>query len=217
MPVGRAVAVAAVAGLVLASCSSGGEGTTNQPTASAAPSPTSTVSVPPAVSLTAPGSSLSFGDPASVIFEPTQQRGTVLELTVRKAKRGSIKDFSSFVLDDYTRSATPYYVNVTVENVGEGDVGGVPVPLWGVDAEDTLLPAASFTTSFNRCPSEPLPKKFGAGATMNTCLVYLAPDGGTMEAVSFRPDEEFIPIRWTGHVATPKPQPAKKPKKDRQR
>ena len=114
MPTGRAVAGALAAALTLASCSQGGGGTTDEPTASASPSPTSTVSVPPADTLTEPATHLSFGEPASVIFEPTQQRGTVLELTVEKAAEGKTKDFSGFVLDEYTRSATTYYVDVTV-------------------------------------------------------------------------------------------------------
>ena len=211
MSVSHVVAVSVVGALVLASCSSGDDDPADG-SASASPTPSSTVSVPSAVELTEPGSGLSFQESASVIFEPRSGRGSVLELTVKKATKGSIKDFSSFILDDYTKSATPYYVDVTVKNVGDGDVGGVPVPLWGVDAEDTLLPAASFTTSFRKCESSELPKKFAAGDSMSTCLVFLAPEKGTMEAVSFRPDQEFNPIRWTGDIATPKAEP-KKPKK----
>ena len=90
-----------------------------------------------------------------------------------------------------------------MKNVGEGDVGGVGVPLWGVNAANTLLPAVNFTTSFKPCPSKPLPKKFATGATLSTCLVYLSPDHGTLEAVSFRPSQEFNPITWTGDHRRP--------------
>jgi hypothetical protein len=215
MSMTRAAVAVTAAGLVLASCGSR-DGTSDASSASASPSPTSTVSVPAAVTLSEPGSNLSFGDTASVIFEPTQKSGSVLDLTVKKATKGSVKDFSAFILDDYTKAATPYYVNVQVKNRGEGDVGGTPVPLWGVDAANTLLPAATFTTTFRKCPSEPLPKSFASGDTMNACLVLLAPDGGTLKAVSFRPDQEFSPIQWTGDIATPKPEP-KKTKKPKQR
>lgn len=208
MPAARALAVAAVAAVTLAACGSG-ESTTEQPTPSATPSPSSTVSVPPTVNVTPAGADMAFGDSASVIYEPDEKRGTVLQLTVDKATKGSVKDFSSFILDDYTRAATPYYVDVTVKNVGESDVGGAPVPLWGVDADDTLLPAATFTTSFPKCASEPLPKKFAPGASTGTCLVYLAPEGGTLTGVSFRPDQDFDPIQWTGDITTPKPDPKK--------
>ena len=171
------------------------------------PSPSSTVDVPASVELTEVGADLAFGDTATVIHEPTKNAGTVLELTVEKAVEGTTDDFSGFVLDDYTRSATPYYVDVTVTNVGEGNVGGSPVPLWGVDAQNTLLPPASFTTTFRKCPSEPLPKKFEPEASFSTCLVFLAPDKGTMRAVSFRPNQEFDPIEWTGDIATPNAEP----------
>jgi hypothetical protein len=205
----RTAALTIAAGLVLASCGGDGEETAEEPTVTTSPSPSSTVNVPTTVELTEVGADLAFGDTATVIHEPDQKNGTVLELTVEKAVEGTTDDFSGFVLDDYTRSATPYYVDVTVTNVGEGDVGGAAVPLWGVDEQNTLLPPASFTTTFRKCPSEKLPKKFGPEASFSTCLVFLAPDKGTMRAVSFRPNQEFDPIEWTGEIAIPKPEPKK--------
>jgi hypothetical protein len=219
MSVTRAVVAVTAAGLVLASCGTDDGGTSDDPSASSSPSPTSTVSVPASVALSEPGSNLAFGATASVIFEPTQKRGSVIDLTVKKVTKGSVKDFSAFILDDFTKAATPYYVNVRVRNLGEGEVGGTPVPLWGVDSANTLLPAATFTTTFRKCPSEPLPKTFASGDTLNTCLVFLAPEGGTLKAVSFRPDQDFNPIQWTGDIATPKavPTKTKKTKKSKQR
>lgn len=206
----RAAATTLTVALLLASC--GGEAdeaAEATPSPSVSPSPSSTVNVPASVELTEVGADLTFGDSATVIFEPNQKRGSVLELTVKKAVQGTTEDFSGFILDEYTRAATPYYVDVTVENVGESDVGGTAVPLWGVDATNTLLPPATFTTTFRRCPSEPLPKKFGAGKKLSTCLVFLAPEQGTLEGVSFRPNQAFDPIVWTGEIVTPKPEPKK--------
>ena len=215
----RLIALAAVAGLALAGCSSDG----GQPDAatsasgsasasaseSATESPTADVSVPEGVSVTAQGSELEFGDSAVVAFEPDQKRSTLLQLTVTKAREGSIDDFKGFILDDkYKREANYYYVDVSVENVGEGDVGGAPVPLWGVNGENTLLPPVNFTTKFKKCASTPLPKKFEPGDSVDTCLVYLSPDKGSLEALSFRPDQAFDPIEWTGTV-----KPAKAEKK----
>lgn len=210
----RVAALAVASTLVLASC--GGDAdqkAVETPSPSVSPSPSSTVNVPTGVELTEVGADLAFGDSATVLYEPNQKQGTVLELTVKKAVKGNLKDFGGFILDDYTKSSTPYYVDVTVKNVGEGKVGGSVVPLWGVDARNTLLPAATFTTTFRRCPSARLPEKFAPDATFSTCLVYLAPDKGTMEAVSFRPNQEFDPIVWTGDIATPSPSPKPEPKK----
>jgi len=201
----RLCALALTTALVLAACGNGADEAAEQPTPRVSPSPSSTVTVPESVSLTDVGAELSFGDTATVIYEPDQRRGAVLELTVDKAVQGSIRDLSAFVLDERARASTPYYVDVTVENVGDGDVGGAAVPLWGVDADNVLLPPATFTTTFPRCPSEPLPRRFGPATSFKTCLVFLAPERGTLQAVSFRPNQDFDPIEWTGEIATPAP------------
>jgi hypothetical protein len=215
----RSLGVLLSTALVLSACGGDVEEPEAEPSPSptTSPSPSSTVAVPEGVELTEVGADLSFGDSATVIHEPNQRQGSVLTLTVNRARQGTTKDFSGFILDDYTRAATPYYVYVDVENVGEGDLGGGPVPVWGVDGDNTLLPPASFTTAFAKCPSEPLPKRFAPGDSFSTCLVYLAPDGGTMEAVSFRPNQEFDPIRWTGEVAEPKAEPKQRNRKKRNR
>ncbi len=72
-----------------------------------------------------------------------------------------------------------------------------------MNGENTLLPAVNFTTKFKNCASTPLPKKFEPGDSVDTCLVYLSPDKGSLEAVSFRPDQAFDPIQWTGTVEPP--------------
>jgi hypothetical protein len=211
----RLVALVAVAGLTLAGCSSGDKEPSAEASASpsasgsATESPTADVTVPEGVAVTAQGTDLSFGESAVVAFEPDQKRSTLLEMTVTKAREGSLDDFKGFILDDpYKRKANYYYVDVTVKNVGEGDVGGAPVPLWGVNGDNTLLPPVNFTTEFKKCPSTPLPKKFKAGDSVDTCLVYLSPDKGSLESLSFRPDQAFDPIEWTGDI-----KPAKVEKK----
>jgi hypothetical protein len=210
---GLSVAVLATVGaLALGGCSSGADDSTGGSSASpatpaggsASPSASSTVAVPDGVDLTAQGSKLSFGDTARVVFETTGNRGSVLALTVRGARRGRLSDFKGFILDDaYKQKAAYYYAQVTVRNVGDSDVGGVPVPLWGVNAADTLLPAVNFTAGFKPCPSKPLPARFAPGASLRTCLVYLSPNRGSLDALSYRPSQSYDPITWTGTVSPP--------------
>lgn len=197
---GRAAAVLLVASVGLAAC---GADETPKKTAPSVTLPTGNVNVPSGVTLTDAGAELKFGETATVAYEPNAERNTVLEMTVTAAQQGTIADLGSYVLDDRTKASVPYYVNVTVKNVGDGDVGQTPIPLWAVDSANTLIQASSFTNSFTRCPSTPLPTTFAPNATVSACLVYLVPDGGTLTGLSFRPLQAVAPILWTGTVTPP--------------
>lgn len=202
----RGVAVLLGSSIVLTGC--GGE--EKKPQASPSPTlPTSNVNVPAGVTLTEPGAELKFGESANVAYEPNERRNTVLELRVDGATKGRVTDLSSYVLDDRTKASTPYYVKVTVKNIGDGDVGQTPIPLWAVDNTNALLQASSFTNAFKKCPSTALPTTFAPNATFKTCLVFLVPDHGRMTGVSYRPLQEFAPIMWKGAV-TPPPAAEKK-------
>ena len=208
----RSATVLVVAALALAGCGGGGDGEkpTTKPSVTL---PTSDVNVPAGVELTKAGAQLKFGDKATVAYEPNAQRNTVLEMTVTGATEGTIGDLSSYVLDDRTKASTPYYVQVAVTNVGDGDVGQTPIPLWAVDDKNTLIQASSFTNSFSRCPSTPLPTTFAPNATVSSCLVFLVPDHGKLTGVSFRPLQAVAPIVWTGEVKPAAAPPTKKKKK----
>ncbi len=111
------------------------------------------------------------------------------------------------------KTGKPYFVRATVTNRGETDLAGRPVPLYIVDGTDTLVEATSFSSRFKPCEPGSFPEPFPAGATVETCLVFLAPDKGDLTAVSFRPTQEYDPITWTGALQKPKPpEPKKKDK-----
>lgn len=198
-------------GLVLSGC--GGSATPKAKPTTPTLTAQTQVPVPSGVTLTAYGSTLKFGETATVAYAPNDRRKSVLELTVLSATQGSISDLANYALEDRTRASRPYYVQVSVKNVGTGDVGHTPVPLFLVDNRNTLISASSFTNAFTRCPSPPLPAAFGPSATLTTCLVYLAPDHGTMTGMSFRAVQENAPILWTGTVKVPKAPAVKKTKK----
>lgn len=187
-------------------------------------SPTATTSaspylpVPEGVTLTPQGTHLKVGDQGVLAWEPRQDEVGVLDLTVTKLERTTTrKALSAWQLTKAQRQSTPYFVHVEVANAGDTDLGGRRVPLYAVNEENLLLESTPFASSFRPCPSTALPKRFGPGERAEVCLVYLAPHGGTLEAVSFRPEESFDPIIWTGEVekyVPPKPE-KKQPKKDK--
>jgi hypothetical protein len=208
----QAAALVAAAALTLTACS--GDDPVEASNGSASPEPTGspTSETPQDDKVTPAGTQLTFEDAATIAYEG-DGRSTLLELRVDSAQQGSLEDLQGFDLDDpYKKQGNYYYVRVAVKNVGKDTVGGVPVPLWGISGENTLLQAVEFQSSFAKCPTEPLPDKFKPKDTFKTCLVYLSPDKGTLQGVSYRPTEQYEPIEWRGPVKMlPKPKKPKKP------
>lgn len=209
-----ALAALTVAVLVLSGCGGSGDGPEQQQDAQASPTPVSpsgNVEVPEGVTLTEAGAELEFGETATVAYEANPRRSSVLELTVRSVREGEIADFSSYQLDARTKRSRPYYVRVSATNIGEGDLSRVPVPLLAVDDRNVLIQPSSFSNTFEKCPSRPMPAGFVTDKTTSGCLVYLVPNGGTLVAMSFRPLQAFEPIIWEGQIQ-PVEKPAKKKK-----
>ena len=172
--------------------------------ATAAPSETAAapyLPVPDGVELTAQGSELAVGDHAVVAYKPRQEQVAALDIRVTSLEKTTFKkSFKGWKLDAASKKANPYFVRARLSNVGDTDLGRRAVPLYIVDGQNTLVESSRFASTFKPCRSEPLPKKFPAGAKAKVCLVYLAPDKGELTAVSFRPTQEFNPITWTGDV-----------------
>lgn len=194
-----ALAAALAPALALTGCSGADKPAKSaaKPSASAS---TPEVPTPDGVTVTKPGSTLQFGQPGTVAYAANEQKKSVLQLTVDSVRQGRMSDFRSYQLDARTSASTPYYVSATVKNLGDGDLGGIPVPLFATNADNTLVQASSFTNDFAPCASKPLPPTFAKDATAKTCLVYLLPDHGTLKSVSYRPLQAVEAITWTGQV-----------------
>jgi hypothetical protein len=169
--------------------------------------------VPSGVELTEPGSQLSVGDHAVVAYRPRQDEVGALDIQVTKLEKTTLDAFSAWQLKADQKKSNPFYVRATVKNVGRSDLGDRPVPLYVVNDKNVLLEATPFASTFEPCPSARFPEKFKPGDSMKACLVYFAPDHGSLEAVSFRPEETFNPITWTGDVVKYQPPKPKKPNK----
>ncbi len=222
-PAALGVVLIAVLAVVLGGCGlekkkEAASGTSPSPSPS--PSlPTGNVTVPAGVTLTKAGETLTFGQPAVVAYEPNPQRSSVLQLSVDSVQQGKISDFAAYQLNPETKKSRPYYVKVSVKNVGTGDLSRTGIPLYGVDSTNSLNQQTSFNNTFAKCPSQPLPKGFTAGKSLKTCLVYVMRPGQTMTKVSYRPLQAFPPITWEGTIAppaTPKKRPPNDTKKQAQ-
>jgi hypothetical protein len=152
------------------------------------------------VALTDRGTELPFGESATVEYSPDEERSTALEITVLSVRRSAAKDFALFNLDEAARAASYFYAELELTNVGEGDVGGDPIPVMGVDADNVLLPPVGFGSPFKPCPGLQIPSTFAPGATGTFCVVYQVADGTDLAGLSFRPDADFDPITWVGQI-----------------
>jgi hypothetical protein len=204
----RLLVLPAVLTLALTACSGDGDETPDQGASPASETAAETVEpylpVPDGVELTAQGTKLSLGDTATVAWEPDQKKVGALEVKVTSMEQADFKQFVGWELTKQIKQTAPYFVRATVTNVGDTDLGSkkgaVPVPLYGVDDQNRLIESSLFSGSFKPCESAAFPDKFKPGATMKACMVYLAPDKAALEAVSFRPEQEFNPIIWEGEV-----------------
>lgn len=213
---GLAAALSVVLGLGLAGCGgsdvpaartpASSDVATATPTPTPSPSPSSYLPVPDGVTLSDQGSALAVGDTATVAWQPRQDVTGVLDVTVDRLEKTTLKkSFAGWKIPADTQGAKPYFVRATITNRGTTDVGGRPVPLYIVDGSNTLIEATSFASVFKPCRRGVFPKSFPAGATAQVCLVYFAPDKGDLTAVSFRPTQEFNPITWIGELLAPRP------------
>ena len=171
--------------------------------------------VPDGVDLTAQGSQLSVGDTATVAYQPRQDEVAALDLKVRSLEKADFDMFVGWELTSDIRKTQPYFVKVTVKNVGDTNLAGKTIPLYIVDGDNKLIEPSVFTGTFKPCDGATFPKPFKNGDSVKGCLVYLSPHHGDLTATSFRPTQEFNPITWTGDVTKAKVPSDHKKKSDK--
>jgi hypothetical protein len=146
-----------------------------------------------------PGTQVKQGESAKVLFVVNDKRKGLLLLSVDSVRTGSTSDLANFILDPKAKSSTPYYVDVTVTNLGGGHIGGVPVPLYGVSGQTTLLPPADLMGSFKPCQADRIPRHLGKGRSFSTCLMFFSPRHGELTAVEFQYASDVEPVTWIVH------------------
>jgi hypothetical protein len=183
----------------LAACSASGP----EPDAEPDAAPTEAVDV----ASTEPGTDLDFGEPATLVWQPAQDLTGVLDLTVDAVAEQRQSVFEGWARDDAMTTARPYFVEVSLTNTGESDLGGQVVPLYLRDDTGSLGAPWTLGGDFTACQSGPLPSPFEPGAEADLCLVYLAPDGARIRDMVFEPTEGYDPVTWTGDVGEPRKRP----------
>jgi hypothetical protein len=153
--------------------------------------------VPAGVTITEGGSTVRLGRPATAVYRVEERAASAVTVTVTDVKKGDIdKDFTFFSLDDSLKSATPYYVRLTVVNEGPTGLGGVTIPVLAHTASNTVFPPNELVGTFRPCPNPTLPESFLEGAKADLCLVYLLPKGERLQTIDLQTGTEADAIHW---------------------
>lgn len=146
--------------------------------------------------LTAPGTELEVRHPALVEFAGGQGQPARLQVMVTKVTKGKTSDLQGFALDKKARASTVYYVDASVQKVSGGNVAGKQITLYGKVSDSLVVQPVQFGSAFARCADRPLPSPFGTDDKARTCLVFLAPDDGSVSEIQWRGPGDEPPISW---------------------
>jgi hypothetical protein len=158
-------------------------------------SPQSTTSsTTPATGTTAPGTMLALGAPATVNYKPGIKSNSPtyhLRVSVSSITKAPASDLNGVELEKEQQGKTPYYVKLSITNLGEGNASaedGVPaVGFQTIDDRGQQGQELTLLGTFRPCDSGTQPKQFTRGVTYSTCQVYLVGGGGSI-----------VKDEWTG-------------------
>lgn len=187
MQAGRWTAVALIAAMLTVGCGGGDDEGATAPTGA----PTTN-----ADGTTVAGTTVAVGDPVVVVMAADAKHSSPVRLTVTAVKKGSIKDLREFELNAAAMSSNVFYVDVTIANLGDGDLGGAVLTLYGQVSDTLVVQPVRFGSTFATCDDQPLPKPFGEGRKAHDCLVLLAPKHGQVSQVQWRGPDDEAPIGW---------------------
>jgi len=205
IPRASMLAAATVAILALSAC---GDDSAD----SAAAPPATTAVTPPAA--TTPddgggddaageaGETLALGTrvkaPYVVYGKGADKQTTQLGVTVQAVRKGRISDFEDFNLDAKQKLATPYYVMVKYENLGNLRLERflLDPSIEDSDGEEYKpLNLIVLSGTFSKCPN-PSKAKLQPGKSFKLCAPILLPKGKTYGRVRFEGDVLQDPYFW---------------------
>ncbi len=168
-------------------------------TSSAAPKSSTTTTTAKAASgdVTAPGTKLKVGDRAVVPFKYGTDKNGTIAITVTAIEKGDNADLAAF--GEKAKGITPYYIRVSVENVGGTDLAYSSVSLRaiGSDGKGTGVIISGKTA---QCESETAKKDFTtAGAKYETCVLQGAREGAAVAGATYDKGDGYdkSPITWS--------------------
>ncbi|KOX20440.1 hypothetical protein ADK67_29400 [Saccharothrix sp. NRRL B-16348] len=158
---------------------------------------TTTAEDAPVGDVTAPGTELKIGERAVIPFKYGTDKNGTIAITVTAIDQGANADLAAF--GEKAKGITPFYIRVTVENVGGTDLSYSSLSLraLGADGKGTGVIISGDT---KQCESETAKKDFTtAGAKYETCVLQGAREGAAVAAAAYANGEGYdkSPITWS--------------------
>lgn len=214
--------VALVAAWAVAGCGSTSQlqtssrsSTTVSSSATVSPSATSSSSTTVAqtssstsAALTAPGTALKVGQPATVEYDTTLSNGNSgpsykLRLTIQSIKLGSMSDFKGISLSGVQKGDVPTYVRLEMTNLsGRSMNTSSNDPADSVQAIDPNGDADGdliLVGNFPPCPLNDTPSPFAAGRSFTTCETFMEPSEATKIGWTGSQATSSSPVVWNAH------------------
>lgn len=175
-------------------------GASSGPTSAAMPG---YLPVPEGIMLAEPGAMLELEESAVAAWEPREGLVGVVEVSVTRIEETTVQaSLAGFDLEGDQQRSTPYFVRTRVTNVGDTDLGARQLPLYFLDNKGGLIAPTGVDRDFEDCPGSTLPTVFAPGDKARSCLIFLAPEGSTLQSVMFRPPEGVVPLQWRGKLSS---------------
>ncbi|MGC5076070.1 hypothetical protein [Agrococcus sp. DT81.2] len=176
------------------------------------PAETDEAAAPAAGELTAPGTRLAFGEPATVPFSSGASVTDVpLAVTVTGVEEGAVADFEAAGLDqDFLQQLagyTTYYVTVEATKADPGAAAlastALHTDMGALDSNGEAMQTVSLIGEFEPCTAASMPSEIDEGATATTCYIVAGSDAVEFGSATYEPNEgdyspaDGDPIRWS--------------------
>lgn len=148
--------------------------------------------------LTPGGTTLAFGEGATVEYVTSDDDTAHFEVTVEEIEESSLDDLAAagMEIDEDMTGQVPHFIRYTVTNLTDVPVGGGSIfgSLSAV-ASDGSRPGTLITIGFDQCRSNSFGSDAAAGDSIEGCKVVLVGDAAEVTGVSFT-GELDQPIVW---------------------
>lgn len=187
----RVPAIAAAGALLLAAsgCSVGGGG---GPSAASPSTTAATTTVPTAtVEVTAPGTTLAFGEAASILIKHGERSG-VVAVSVMAITPGTHEDALWLNIGN----GEAYYATMRIQNTAAPvDLGAYVPDIIGIQSDGLQAANVNEPPDFPPCPDNG-PVSLPIGSSFTTCEAFVAVEGVPVTGIGFAPAVGSDPIIW---------------------